>query len=71
LTFAALEENEHDLQKLHTWLTKISARDFFSAPQAPTAAEALASCECALHDFAQAIYAREGLQGQAEDERGN
>src|SRR5919202_3221122 len=25
LTFAALEENEHDLQKLHTWLTKISA----------------------------------------------
>ena len=71
LTFAALEENEHDLQKLHTWFTKISARDFFSAPQAPTAAEALASCECALHDFAQAIYAREGLQGQAEDERGN
>ena len=33
LTFAALEENEHDLQKLHTWLTKISARDFFSAPR--------------------------------------
>src|SRR5215471_18487914 len=32
LTFAALEENEHDLQKLHTWLAKISARDFFSAP---------------------------------------
>ena len=37
--------------------------------QAPTAAEALASCERALHDFARAIYAREGLQ--AQDERGN
>jgi hypothetical protein len=71
LTFAALEENEHDLQKLHTWLEKISARDFFGAPQAPAAAEALAVCERALHGFAEAIYARGGLQGQAEDERGN
>jgi hypothetical protein len=32
LTFAALEENEHDVQKLHTWLGKIRARDFFGAP---------------------------------------
>jgi Protein ChrB, N-terminal len=71
LTFAALEENEHDLQKLHTWLEKISARDFFGALQAPAAAEALTACERALHGFAQAIYAREGLQGHAEDERGN
>jgi hypothetical protein len=71
LTFAALEENEHDLQKLHTWLEKISARDFFSALQAPAAAEALAACERALHGFAEAIYAREGLQGHTEDERGN
>ena len=33
LTFAALEENEHDLQRLHTWLKKISARDFFDLPR--------------------------------------
>jgi hypothetical protein len=71
LTFAALEENEHDLQKLHNWLGKIRARDFFGAPQAHAAAEALAACESALHGFAEAIYAREGLQGDAEDERGS
>jgi hypothetical protein len=71
LTFAALEENEHDLQKLQQWLGKIRARDFFDAPQARTAAEALAACESALHGFAEAIYAREGLQGDAEDERGS
>jgi hypothetical protein len=71
LSFAALEENEHDLQKLHTWLEKIRARDFFSAPQAQAAAEALAACEHTLHDFAEAIYAREGLHGHMEDERGN
>jgi len=70
LTFAALEENEHDLQKLHTWLEKIRARDFFSALQARAAADALAACERALHGFAEAIYAREGLQGHTGDERG-
>jgi hypothetical protein len=71
LSFAALEENEHDLQKLHIWLEKIRARDFFGAAQARTAAEALAACTGALHDFAEAIYAREGLQGPAEAERRN
>ena len=70
LTFAALEENEHDLQKLHTWLAKIKGRDFFDAPQAPPAAEVLTACEHALQNFAEAIYAREGLQGQVEDESG-
>jgi hypothetical protein len=65
-TFAALEENEHDLHKLHTWLGRIRARDFFSALQAPAAVEALAACENALHGFAEAIYAREGLQGYTE-----
>jgi hypothetical protein len=71
LTFAALEENEHDLQKLHTWLEKIRARDFFGALQDSTATKALAACEHALSRFAEAIYTREGLQGHAEDERRN
>lgn len=71
LSFAALEENEHDLQKLYNWLGKIRARDFFGALQARAAAEALAACERALHGFAEAIYAREGLQGDTEDERGH
>ena len=71
LSFAALEENEHDLQKLHTWLGKIRARDFFDAPQGGAASEALAACERALRGFAEAIYAREGLQEHAEDECGN
>jgi hypothetical protein len=71
LSFAALEENEQDLQKLHTWIEKMRARDFFGALQAGAAAEALAVCESALSGFADAIYAREGLQGHAEDERKN
>jgi hypothetical protein len=70
-SFAALEENEHDLQKLHTWLGKIRARDFFDALQSRAAADALAACARALQGFAAAIYTREGLQGHAEDERGH
>jgi hypothetical protein len=31
----------------------------------------LAACESALRGFAEAIYAREGLQGHAEDELRN
>ena len=57
--------------KLQNWIGKIRARDFFDASQGDAAAEALATCECAMRGFAEAIYAREGLQGQAEDERGN
>lgn len=71
LSFAALEENEQDLQKLQAWIEKIHARDFFGAPQAQAATEALTACEGALSDFTDAIYAREGLQGQAEDKPGN
>jgi hypothetical protein len=71
LSFAALEENEHDLQKLHNWLGKIRLRDFFDAPQGRAAAEALAACDRALSGFAEAIYAREGLRGHSEDERGH
>ena len=37
----------------------------------PAAADALASCEKALHGFAKAIYAREGLQERAEGESGH
>jgi len=32
LTFAELDENERELAKLHSWLTKIRDRDFFQAP---------------------------------------
>jgi hypothetical protein len=71
LSFAALEEKEQDLQKLQIWIEKIRARDFFGAPRARAAAEALMACERTLSDFTDAIYAREGLQGQAETKTEN
>lgn len=61
LTFAELEENEQDQQKLSAWLAKIRARDFFGGYQAGEAAAMLARCEEALHAFAQDVYAKEGV----------
>ncbi len=62
-TFAELEENEQGLQRLTSWLGKVRARDFFGGHQADDAAAMLTRCEAALHTFAQAVYAKEGVLG--------
>jgi hypothetical protein len=60
-TFAELEELEDDYEKLEVWLAKIRARDF--APDAElSAGEAhVAACRRERDAFAEAVYAREGL----------
>ncbi len=60
-TFAELEENEQDLQKLVGWLQKIQARDFFGGEQAEQAERALAGCQQALDVFTRAVYTAAGL----------
>lgn len=49
-TFAELEENEVELDKLRSWLPKIRERDYFKAPLAAKADTALSACE---KDFAK------------------
>lgn len=66
-TFAELEENEQDFQKLSGWLKKIQARDFFPGEIADDAARALAGCRQALGGFARAVYVAAGL-APAEEE---
>ena len=60
-TFAEMEENEQDLEKLTLWLAKIQARDFFPDERAHQSAELLARCRRALEGFSQAVYAAEGV----------
>ncbi|HET8630804.1 MAG TPA: Chromate resistance protein ChrB [Thermomicrobiales bacterium] len=66
-TFAELEENEQDLQKLVGWLRKIRARDFFEGRQAAPSEEDLARCQGAFEEFTRAVYARAGLAPPDED----
>ncbi len=60
-TFAELEEIEDDYQKLAAWLAKIEARDFFPGEQKTLARQTLTQCESARVQFAETVYAREGL----------
>jgi leucyl-tRNA synthetase len=58
-TFAELEENEDDLQKLENWLVRIKARDHVGGECAKEAARAIQACRKALKAFAESVYARE------------
>jgi hypothetical protein len=60
-TFAELDENEAELQKLTSWLRKIRARDYLGNARAPEAGNALESCRKILRTFARSVYVDEGI----------
>jgi chromosome segregation ATPase len=49
-SFAELEENDAEVKKLKSWLSRIQARDFFSAP---LGAKAVAAFVAAIKDFSR------------------
>jgi len=55
-SFAEIEENEADLEKLKTWHHAIAARDFFGAPLQRESAESLARCAAELEAFCLKVY---------------
>lgn len=59
LTYSEVEESEADLARLRSWLAKIEARDYFSAPGRAEAQAAVKACASALADFASAALAAE------------
>jgi hypothetical protein len=61
-TFAEMEENEQDLEKLVRWLAKIQTRDFFPDGRGQQASATLARCRTAMEAFTQAVYAAEDVQ---------
>ena len=62
-TFAEMEENEQDLEKLVRWLAKIQARDFFPDERGEQSAAMLARCRSAMDAFSRAVYSAEGVTG--------
>lgn len=63
-TFAELEENEDDLQKLKSWLARIKARDYVGGERAKEAASRLEACEVALETFAHQVDLWEKVNSQ-------
>ncbi len=69
-TFAELDENEQDFQKLAGWLRRIRARDFFAGAPAEAAERALAECQRVLDVFTRAVYTAAGLAPTEEQGEG-
>jgi hypothetical protein len=65
-TFAELEENEEDLQKLEGWMARIKARDLVGGDKASAAASSLEACRKALQTFANRVYAQEQVTSKRD-----
>jgi hypothetical protein len=59
VTYAEVEECEADLDRFRSWLGKITARDYFSAPGGATAREAVEAAAADLAAFEQAALSAE------------
>jgi hypothetical protein len=58
-TYAELEENDEDLNKLNSWFDKVTARDTLGAERREDAATILGDCRIALDEFAHHVYLAE------------
>lgn len=58
-TFAELEDEESNLERLKKYLSQVQARDCFGASTQSAAIEAVAGCSAILDGFAQEIYLRQ------------
>ena len=58
-TYAELEENDEDLNKLNSWFDKVTARDILGASRRADAAAGLKDCISALDGFANRVYLAE------------
>lgn len=55
-TFAEIEENEEELDKLKKWYKKIATRDIFCSPLREKAESMLSKCAEILDDFCNKVY---------------
>lgn len=63
-TFAELEENEDEFQKLTSWYQKITERDFHDASLRPSADERLEQCRARLEAFSAEVYRQNDEESQ-------
>jgi Protein ChrB, N-terminal len=68
-TFAELEENEDELQKLESWLARIQTRDLVGGERAAEALRSVESCKKALGIFAGHVYAQEEMDPKENSSR--
>ena len=55
-TFAEVEENEHELDKLNSWLKKIEKKDYFGCPMKAEVLKRIDKCSSLLTDFSNKVF---------------
>jgi hypothetical protein len=65
-TFAELEDEESNLERLHRYLARVKARDTFGAEGRVRAVEEVERCAGVLEEFAQEIYEHQRI-GEGEE----
>jgi hypothetical protein len=58
-TYAEVEESEADLERFRSWMTKIERRDYFGAPGAQAARDAVERCAAELEAFEHEALSQE------------
>lgn len=66
-TYAEVEESEADLERFNTWLAKIAARDYFSAPGGNDARAAIDAAAADLLEFEQLALQAEAPGGMSAE----
>lgn len=66
-TYAELEENEQDLQRLVNWFEKIQKRDFTGGDKARQAADSLAKCRMVFEVFSSETYKRQANEPSTDE----
>lgn len=62
-TFAELDENEEEVEKLFKWFKKIEKKDYFNCPLKSEVIKALEKCKILLNDFRNIVYERDEENG--------
>ncbi len=67
-TYAEVEESEADLERFRTWLAKIAARDYFTAPGGQAARDAVDQAAAELAAFEEAALQAEAPEARAGEQ---
>lgn len=55
-TFAEIEENEHEIEKLNIWLEKVEKKDYFQCPMKAEVLKRIDECSSLLNGFSKKVF---------------
>ena len=55
-TFAEVEENEHEVEKLNIWLERIEKKDYFRCAVKSEVLKRLEGCSSLLNQFSKKVF---------------